>query len=146
MWLKQNRPQVVWEPSSFQENHAVAVQLMVELSVWFWLDGLGSYRTILRVPIPAVQWPHICLRGISTLSYFHQVWAIRPMLDLMPAQHTFMSTGMDFFKEFRRKNCLFVRWLNPVKTPHIFSAWISLPLCAWHCWSVLLHKPYAPRQ
>lgn len=138
--------QIVWEPSNFQENHAVAVQLMVELSIWFWLDGLGSYGTILRVPIPAFRRPHICLRGISTLSYFHQVWATRPTLDLMPAQHTFVSRGMNSFKEFRRKNCLFVRWLSPVKTSHILSAWISLPLCAWHCWSVLLHKPHAPRQ
>ena len=48
-------------------------------------NGLGSYGTILRVPIPAFQQPRICLRGISTLSYFHQVWATRPTLDLIPA-------------------------------------------------------------
>ena len=48
--------QIVWEPSNFQENHAVAVQLMVELSIWFWLDGPGSYGTILRVPIPTATY------------------------------------------------------------------------------------------
>lgn len=62
------------------------------------------------------------------------------------SQHTFVSRGMNSFKEFRRKNYLFVRCLNPVKTPHTFSTWISLPSCAWHCRSVLLHKPHAPRQ